>query len=371
MHVPEKTILTAGPSISQKEVDYVTDAVKYGWNFKAGEYNDRFERALASYVGTKHAVATSCGTGALHLSLKALGIGKGDEVIVPDMAFIAASNAVEFTGAKPVFADIDERTWCLDPDSFRKRITEKTKAVIPVWMYAAVPDMGRIMEVAQEKGILVVEDSCPALGATFNGKKAGSIGDAGTFSFQGAKTIVIGQGGAVTTNREDVAKKASYYNTFARDPSREFWHTDVGFKYQMSGIQAALGLAQLERAEELLAKKRQVFQWYNKRLSGVECLRLNAEQQGATYWMSSIVLGKSCPRTRQELRDFLKQNKIDTRPFFYPISMFPMYKPMEKENPVSYRVGLNGINLPSGVALSEEQVDYVCSKILEGLGVKG
>lgn len=365
-------ILTAGPSITEKEISYVMDAVKNGWNFHHSDYNKKFAETLARYTGSKYCVPMASGTGAMHIGVLACGVKKGDEVIVPDMGYISASNAVEYMGAKPVFADVDEENWCLYPESVEKNITKKTKAIMPVWMYGSVPRMGELMEIAEKHGLKVVEDACPGLGALYRGRMAGSIGDAGTFSFQGAKTFVMGEGGALITSDDKVCELALSYHHNCRDPKRQFWHTDIGFMYTISNLQCAIGLAQVERAEELTEKKRRVFGWYRKRLEGVEFLSLNHEDKDTRngYWMTSIVLNGKSPVKRDELRAKLLERKIDTRPFFYPISMFPMYRPLEKKNPVSYRVGLNGINLPSGVMLTEEQVDYVCSAVLEILGVK-
>lgn len=368
MEKPEKMILTAGPSITQKEIDYVNDAVRNGWNFHLDDYVVKFEKTLANYVGMKHCVAVTRGTHALHLSLVLFGIGPGDEVIMPDVTFVACSNTVEYTGAKPVFVDIDPKTWCIDVDSFKNAITSKTKVVMPVWMYGSAPEMEKIMEIAKKHNIKVIEDSCPALGTIYQGKSAGTWGDCGAFSFQGAKIATMGQGGAFVTDNTDYDTRSRSLYKHGRDFGREFWHDKVGFMYEPSNLQAALGLAQVERIEELVAKKRQIFKWYRDRLADIPCITMNYEQPNVRIncWMSSIVLQDNAPLKRDDLRKALKERNIDTRPFFYPLSMFPLYEgKVSVNNPVAYRVGLNGINLPSGVLLTEEIVDYVASNVRE------
>lgn len=368
MEKPEKMILTAGPSITQKEIDYVNNAVRNGWNFHLDDYVVNFEKTLANYVGMQHCVAVTRGTHALHLALVLFGIGPGDEVIIPDVTFVACSNTVEYTGAKPVFVDIDPKTWCIDVDSFKNAITSKTKVVMPVWMYGCAPEMEKIMEIAKKHNIKVIEDSCPALGTMYHGKSAGVWGDCGAFSFQGAKIATMGQGGALVTDNTDYDTRSRSLYKHGRDFGREFWHDKVGFMYEPSNLQAALGLAQVERIEELVAKKRQIFEWYRDRLVDIPYITMNYEQPNVRIncWMSSLVLQENAPLKRDDLRKALKERNIDTRPFFYPLSMFPLYeKKVSVNNPVAYRVGLNGINLPSGVLLTEEIVDYVASNVRE------
>ncbi len=370
IYKPSKTILTAGPSITKKEIQYVIDAVKNGWNFHFNDYIERFEKTMASYLGVKHAMATSSGTGALHLSLLAMDIKEGDEVILPEISAVASANVITYVGAKPVFVDIEADTWCMDPQSVKKAITKKTKAVMPVHLYGHPANMGEINSIAKEHDLYVLEDACPSLGATFKGKKTGNLGDMAAFSFQGAKVAVIGEGGMLVTNNSKLFEKASYIADLGRDRNRgAFWHTIVGYKYRMANIQASLGLAQLERIESLVEKKRKIFQWYHKRLGKIDGISMNVEKDWAknTYWMSSIVLEKKLGITRDELMVKLKERMIDTRPFFFPFSMLPMYK-TKSDNPVSYDKGLNGINLPSGVMLTEKEVGYVASQIIDLLG---
>ncbi|MBI2454402.1 MAG: DegT/DnrJ/EryC1/StrS family aminotransferase [Parcubacteria group bacterium] len=369
MDRPDRMILTAGPSITKLEEGYVLDAVRHGWNWHWSDYLERFEKKLAEYLGVKHVLPVSHGTGALHLAMLALNIGPGDEVIIPDTTYIACANVVKYVGATPVFADVDRATWCLDPDSVERNITRRTRAILPVWMYGNAPDMDGIMEIAQRHGLFVVEDSCPALGTIYKGKKAGAIGDIGVFSFQGAKIAVMGEGGAFITNSDEFYERAQLLCKGGMDPSRQFWVKDVGYMYKLSNLQAALALAQIERIEELVARKRQIFGWYQEQLSGISAISINREPHGvrSNMWMSSVVLAEDVPASRDWFRTELKNRLIDTRPFFFPITMFPIYSNPRASglNPNSYFVGLQGVNLPSGVERTKEEIDYIGRQIRE------
>lgn len=371
MYKPNKIILTAGPSISAKEIAYVSDAVKNGWNFHFNDYVEKFEKKMASYVGVKYAMATSSGTGALHLSLLAMGIKEGDEIIIPEISAVASANVITYVGAKPVFVDIDKDSWCIDPKSFKKAITKKTRAVIPVDLYGHPYNADEINRIAKEHNLFILEDACPSLGATYKGRKTGSLGDIAAYSFQGAKVAVAGEGGMLVTNNGTLFEKASYIADLGRDRKKgAFWHTIIGYKYRLPNVAAALGLAQVERIEFLVERKRKIFNWYKERLGDIDGLAMNTEKKWAknTYWMSSIVLKKKFTLSRDKLMAKLKEHMIDTRPFFYPFSMLPVYK-QATDNKVAYQVGLNGINLPSGVTLTEEQVDYTCQKVKKFLRI--
>ena len=369
MYKPDKIILTAGPSISQREVKYVTDAVKNGWNSNFDAYSKKFETAFARYIGVKYAWTTSSGTGALHSALMALDVGKGDEVIVPEITFVASANVVRYVGAKPVFADIQKDTWCLDPKKLERHITKRTKGIMPVHMYGHPVDMDPVNKIAKKHGLFVLEDACPSVGAEYKGKKTGNLSDVAAFSFQGAKIMVTGEGGMLVTNSSDIYEKAKYWGNNAKDSHRMFWHTDIGYMYRMSNLLAALGLGQLERVDEFVDKKRQIFHWYQKRLGNIKGLLLNTEKKWAKniYWMSSIVLDRDFGITREKVMIRLKERLVDTRPFFYPMSMFPMYKSRSINNPIAYHIGPNGINLPSGVNLTENQVDYISEQVKDVL----
>lgn len=362
-----KFIPVSEPTIGEKEIEYVLQAVKSGWVSSLGEFITRFEQEFAAYIGTKYALTTSNGTTALHLALVSLGIKEGDEVIVPDLTFIATANAVAYTGAKPVFADIDPETWCIDPEDVRKKITNKTKAIIPVHLYGHPADMDRIVEIANEYGLYIIEDCAEAHGAEYKGKKVGSIGTCGVFSFYGNKIITTGEGGIITTNDEKLYEKAKYLRDHAMSKEKRYWHTEIGYNYRMTNIQAALGLAQLERIDEIIEKKRKIFEWYKERLGGIEGIRLNPEKEWAknVFWMVCFVNENFDELKRDEFIKKLKEKGIDTRPFFYPCSIMPMYKVDGFINPVSYEIYKKGINLPSSYSLTAEDVDYTCRKILE------
>jgi perosamine synthetase len=369
MYKPDKMILTAGPSISQKEIKYVLDAVNNGWNFHYRDYVTKFEKAFAEYVGTKYAWATSSGTGALHVSLLALDIKKGDEVIIPEITFVASANVVRYLGATPVFVDVERDTWCLDPKAIEKKITKKTKAIMPVHIYGHPTDMDPVNKIAKKYGLKVIEDACPSVGATYKGKKTGNLSDIAAFSFQGAKILATGEGGMVVTNDPNLYEKARYWGDHAKENGKVFWHNNVGYMYRMANLLGALGLGQLERIETFVNKKRKIFAWYKKRLGDIEGLSMNVEKEWAKniFWMSSIVLDRDFGISREQLMVKLKEKKIDTRQIFYPLSMFPMWK--EQNTPNAHHIGQNGINLPSGVNLTEEQVDYIAQTVRKLLKV--
>jgi perosamine synthetase len=362
--VADSLILTAGPSVGGKEAWYTLDAARTGWNNKWGDYIHGFEQAFAEYVGVRYALSTSSCTGALHLALLALGIGPGDEVIVPDITWVATANAIVYVGATPIFADIEAGSWCLDPDSFESLITPRTKAVMPVHLYGHPARMDRIMEIAREHHLHVLEDAAPAIGAECLGQKTGTFGDFAAFSFQGAKLLVTGEGGMLVTNDEDLYRKAHAIWDQGRRPGT-FWIEQTGYKYKMSNVQAALGLAQIQRVDELIEAKRRIFEWYAEGLAGVPGIRLNHESEWARsiYWMTSIYLDPSLPISRDELRSRLRNRNVDTRPVFPAISQYPVWPLVQPPQPVAKNIGEHAINLPSGVCLKRPQVDYVCQSI--------
>jgi perosamine synthetase len=365
-------IPVAGPWITEKEISYVTDAVTNAWYGNANVYHDRFERAFAEYLGVSYAVALPSCTSAIHLSLLALNVGPGDEVIVPDATWIASAAPIAYVGATTVFADIDEETWCLSPSSLASCITEKTKAVIPVDLYGNMPDMDAVLKVARSRGVAVIEDAAEAAGAEYKGKKAGSFGDTGVFSFHGSKTLTTGEGGMLVTDSEDLYRRVLFLRDHGRKPGdKMFWNREVAYKYKMSSMQAALGLAQLERLDELMARKREIFRWYKERLSGVDGLTLNPESQWAKngYWMVTVVLDERFGIEKDYLMREMDARDIDCRPFFHPLSSIPAYEHTQQarhareRNHVSYKICPYGINLPSSLKITEEQVDRVCETL--------
>jgi perosamine synthetase len=365
---PRRTVPIAGPSITEKEVAYIAEAARDGWHENYLKYIKLFEERFAAHSQRKFALATSSGTGALHLAYLALGVGEGDEVIVPNVTWIASIDPAVHMGAVPVFADIERDTWCIDPDDIERRITEKTKAILVVHLYGHMADMDRILAIAERHGVAVLEDAAQAVGATYKGKPAGSFGDISAVSFTGTKTMVTGEGGMVLTDDENLYRSAALYNDHCQDPEKRFWNLDLGYKYKMSNIEAACGLAQLERLDELVAKKRQIFSWYERRLSEYPQIQLNCERLGTTngYWMSTIIVDSALGVEKAALMERLGEHGIQTRPFFYLLSELPPFA-QETDTPVAQDIAPRGINLPSAHDLTEDDVDYVCSALVSVL----
>lgn len=368
-------ILVSGPSITQKEIDYVTDAVTNAWYANANLYHDRFEKAFAEYIGVRYAVTLPSCTSAIHLSLLAMGVTAGDEVVVPDATWIASAAPINYVGATPVFADMDRQTWCMSAETLAAAVTPRTKAVIAVDLYGNMPNLPALMDVARAHGLLVIEDAAEAAGAEYAGGKAGSFGHTGVFSFHGSKTLTTGEGGMLVTDDEDIYRRVLFLRDHGRKPGdKQFWNTEVAYKYKMSSMQAALGLAQLERIDELIARKREIFEWYRRELEEIEEITLNHELPGAKngYWMVTAVLDSNYGIEKDALQQQLSAEGIDCRPFFHPLSSIPAYAslPQAEEararNRVSYEICPYGINLPSGLNLTTEHVKYVCDK-LKGL----
>lgn len=369
-------IPVSGPSITAKEIAYVTDAVTNAWYGDANVWHARFEKAFAEYVGVRHAIALPHCTAAIHLSLLALQVGPGDEVIVPDCTWIASAAPVTYVGATTVFADIDPKTWCLDAKSFEACITPRTKAVIPVDLYGNMPDWEAIRDVAARHSIAIIEDAAEAIGSEFKGGRAGSFGTTGVFSFHGSKTLTTGEGGMLVTDRDDLRARVLFLRDHGRPPGdRHFHNTEVAYKYKMSSMQAALGTAQLERVEELVARKREIFAWYAEELSGTGGLTLNHEAPGTknTYWMVTAVLDERSGLVKERLMELLGAEGIDCRPFFHPLSSLPAYAQTpqaalaRRRNLVSYRLSPYAINLPSALNLARSQVQQVCSVVKAAL----
>jgi perosamine synthetase len=365
-------IPVSGPWITQKEIDYVADAAANAWYANANVYNARFEKAFAEYLGVSFAISLPSCTSALHLSLAALGVGPGDEVIVPDATWIASVAPVRYVGATPVFADMDAKTWCLSVESAEECVTARTRAILPVDLYGNMPDMDGLRDVARRHGLAVIEDAAEAIGSEYKGRKAGSFGDTGAFSFHGSKTVTTGEGGMLVTDREDHYKRALVLRDHGRQPGdKMFFNTEVAYKYKMSAFQAALGLAQIERVEELIARKREIFAWYQQGLAGVEGVTLNSEPEAVknTYWMVTAVLDRRFGLRKERLMELMSERGIDCRPFFHPLSSIPAFagdKQAElarRRNTISYEISPYGINLPSGLNLTPEKVKRICGAL--------
>jgi perosamine synthetase len=361
--MPAKSIPVAAPVLEGNEEHYVLDCLRSSWISSKGKYIDRFEQAFAEYCQVRHAISCCNGTVALHVALLALGVGPGDEVIVPTLSYVATANAVSYCGAVPVLADVCPRTWNLDPEQIAARITPRTRGIVVVHLYGLPADMQAIRAVADRHGLFVLEDAAEAHGAEYQGQRVGGIGDAGTFSFYGNKIITTGEGGMVVTNDDALARKVRLLKGQGVDPQRTYWHPVIGYNYRMTNIAAAIGLAQLERIDELLARRLDVAAWYKDLLHGVRCLEIQQELPGArhVWWMFSVVLPAALAPQRDGLREHLQRLGIETRPVFYPMHVLPPYA--QAMTPSAYpnadRIAEGGINLPTWPGMSREDVRFV------------
>jgi perosamine synthetase len=351
------------PTISQKEIDYVLDAVQSGWVSSLGKYIDIFEQNFADYCGTKYAVSTSNGTNALHLALESFGIGPGDEVIIPDLTFIATANAVKYTGANVITVDIEEDSLCINVDEVKKAITEKTKAIIPVHLYGHPASMIELNKIAEDHNLIVIEDAAEAHGAEINSIKVGSFGNAGIFSFYGNKVLTTGEGGMVTTNDKYIYERLKFLRDHAMHSDKRYWHEEIGFNYRMTNLQAALGAAQLERIDEILDKKKKIFEWYEEYLYKVKKIKLNSQRKGYknVFWVVCVEIKGLDQEKRDSLIDALKFVGIDSRPFFYPVSEMPMYQ--FNDTKITHLASKTGLNLPSFFDITKEEVVYICENL--------
>jgi len=357
----------AEPLLGKAELDNVMEAMKSGWISSKGKFILEFEEAFANYCGVRYGIATSNGTTALHLAMVALGIGEGDEVIVPTMTFIATANAVTYTGAKPVFVDCNPEYWCMDPNKIEEKINPRTKAIIPVHLYGHPCDMNLINSIAQTHKLWVVEDAAEAHGAEYNGKRVGAFSDIACFSFYGNKIITTGEGGMCLTNNENLASRMRIFRDHGKNPNKTYWHDVVGFNYRMTNLQAAVGVAQLEKINILIGKKRQMAKWYSEALKNLQEARhltLPLEMPWAknVYWMYSILLSSESSITRDEFTAKLGERGIETRPLFYPLHTMPPYR-NNGSFPVSEDISQRGLNLPSGCNLRKSQISEICSQI--------
>lgn len=362
----DAVILTAGPLIGVREAAFVLDATRYGWNSRHSEYLNAFQEEFAGFVGAEFALATSSCTGALHLALLALGIGPGDEVIVPETTWVATGSAVMYVGAKPIFADVDPATWTITPDTIRSVMTDRTKAVIPVHLYGYAAEMPEIMNLARAHDLFVVEDAAPAIGAMIAEKPVGTFGDFGAFSFQGAKMLVTGEGGMLVTDQQHLRDRAWKQQDHGRKPGT-FWIEELGRKYKMSNTTAALGLAQLRSAQNQIDKKRRINAWYREFLSSTPGISFQEEVPGSLSicWMTSIAIDPDAA-DRASVVTELASKGIDSRPVFPAISQYPIWsRAPEPPQAAAAWIGRTAINLPSGVGLSRASVERVAEAIHE------
>ena len=358
----------AEPCIGEEELRNVIEAVKSGWISSKGKFIEEFERVFAGYCGVKYGVTTANGTVALHLALKALEIKKGDEVIVPTLTFVATANAVKYCNAKPVFVDSHPEYWCVDPEKIEEKINKNTKAIIPVHLYGHPCDMDWIRDIAEDRGLYVIEDCAEAHGAEYKGKKVGSFGDIACFSFYGNKIITTGEGGMCITNNEELAEKMLILRDHGMSKERKYWHEVVGFNYRMTNLQAAIGVAQLKKLDTFVKTKRQIAKWYSEELKELEekgLIKLHPEMNWAkcVYWMYSVLVEDKARFSRDELMKMLEKHGIETRPFFFPMHKLPMYNNNNEKVPVAEELARKGLNLPSSVNLTLDNISYICNTI--------
>lgn len=350
------------PDLGGNEKKYVNECLDTSWISSRGRFVNEFESQFTQRIGVEHAASVSNGTVALHLALMALGIGPGDEVIVPTLTYIASANAVAYTGATPVFVDSLRDTWQIDPEDVRRHITPRTRAIMPVHLYGQACDMDVLVAIAREHRLFIVEDCAEAFGTLYKGRHVGTFGDISTFSFFGNKTITTGEGGMVVTNDKTLIERARHLKGQGLAAHREYWHDVVGYNYRMTNIQAAIGLAQLERADEFISKKRVLAERYRSELRDlpVEC-HAEAADTVHSYWMFSILVEHA--DQRDALRQHLRQEGIETRPLFYPMHTMPMYAKNYRKHQVAEDLAWRGINLPSWPGMSGQQIDRVCDEI--------
>lgn len=362
------------PSITEKEVAYATDAARNGWGEHCYDYIERFEELFKRHLGVKYAISTSSCTGALHMGLASLDIGPGDEVILADTNWIATAAPITYLGANPVFVDILPDTWCIDPQRVREAITPKTKAIIAVHLYGNLCEMDELMAIGEQYGIPVIEDAAEAIGSVYHGMRAGSMGKFGAFSFHGTKTITTGEGGMFVTNDLDLYTRVRTLNNHGRASGQEkqFWAEVVGFKYRISNMQAALGCGQMERAEELIARKREILHFYRTRLCTIPGIRMNPEHNGTVNgaWMPTVVFDSDTGITRDKLQSAFSAENIDARVFFWALSSLPMFE-SEPNNIRALSIPERSINLPSYHDMTTDDLNRVCDVVIKLLASKG
>lgn len=363
-----KRVLYTKPSITALEVTYATDAAANGWGERCYEYIDRFEKAFRDHLGVSHAIATSSCTGALHLGMAALDIGPGDEVILADTNWVASVAPIVHLGATPVFVDVLADSWCLDPDRVEQAITPRTKAILAVHIYGNLCDMDRLLEIGRRHGIAVIEDAAEAIGSVYHGKRAGSMGAFGTFSFHGTKTVTTGEGGMFVTNDTALFDRVLTLSNHgrARTQTRQFWPDMVGYKYKMSNVQAAIGCAQMERVEELIARKRAIFHRYQQGVAQLTGVSLNPEPAGVVngFWMPTAVFDEQTGITREQMQSAFASANIDARVFFWPLSSTPPFLAQAgTRTELAHNLAARAINLPAYHDITDEEQDRVLGVI--------
>jgi len=358
------------PSLSGNEEKYIQDVIRSTWIGGSGAYIERFEREWAEICGVNESVSTFNGTVALHLALLAMGAGHGDEVIVPAMTYVATANAVRYTGAEPVFIDIDPNTWCMDPMKIEDSITRRTKGIMPVHLHGHPADMDPIIKIAGLYKLWIVCDAAQAHMATYKGRQVGSLGDIETFSFHVGKIFTCGEGGAITLNDSRLAKWLRMVRSHGMDPERRFFHPMTAFNYRMTNMQASVLCAQIERRDNILEQRRNIFKRYENNLNGVDGISFQpiAEWISPCPWVFSIIINeKECGFSRDQLITELSDKGIESRPFYFPLHKLPQYRELSVRRgdlcPEAERLSQVGIFLPSSTDLTENDLDYVCEAV--------
>lgn len=356
------------PAFQGNETNYVLDCLKDGWISANGKYSAKLEKDFASYCDAKYGILVNSGTAALHLSVASLEIKEGDEVIIPDFTMMACPLAVIYTGATPVFVDADPVTWCIDVNKIEEKITTKTKAIMVVHIYGHPCDMDAIKKIAKKHDLKIIEDCAEAHGALYKGQKAGSFGEISAFSFYANKIITTGEGGIVVTSDKDLAERARWMANFCFDKERRYIHQEIGFKYMMTNLQAAIGLAQLEHIEDTIRKKRELSYKYNELLENILGIKTPYESKDVrnVYWMYSILIKDEFGVSRDKVKELLKEKGVDTRFFFTGMHKQPPLQKFVKINdkfPVSEMLEKQGLYLPCSINLTDEQLKYVASTL--------
>lgn len=358
------------PSLSGNERKYVNECLDSTWISSKGKFIQLFEESFRNYVGTGYGASVSNGTVAIHLALLALGIGAGDEVIVPTFTYIASVNTISYVGASPVFVDSRRDSWQIDPDDVRRKITPKTRAIMVVHLYGHPADMDAIMAIAREHDLFVIEDCAEAFGARIAGRHVGTFGDIATFSFFGNKTVTTGEGGMVLTDDPTLHERAVHFKGQGLARHRTYWHDVIGYNYRMTNIAAAIGFAQMERADALVARKLKVAQTYNKLIAPlpVESHRQIGAEFLHSYWMYSVLVPEG---TRDDVMADLSSVGIETRPTFYPVHTMPPYAARYSRHEVAEELGRRGINLPSWPDLQGERIEHIVRSLGQSLRNRG
>jgi perosamine synthetase len=352
------------PSITDLEKQYVNECLDSSWVSSKGKYTELFEKSFSKKTNIDYSTSVCNGTVALHLALLSLGIGPGDEVIVPTFTYIASVNAIVYCGATPIFVDSIQQSWQVDPQDVIKKITSKTKAIMVVHLYGQSCEMDEICKISRDNNLFLIEDCAEAFGTYYKGNHVGSFGDISTYSFFGNKTITAGEGGMIVTNNETLYRRCVHLKGQGLAEHRQYWHDVIGYNYRMTNIACAIGQAQLERSDELISKKRKIAEYYHKAFDGTH-IQTHKEQPNTihSYWMNSIILDCNMEQ-RDKFRDYLATKGIDTRPLFYPVHTMPMYSHKYQSHRIAENISRRGFNLPSYPDLNQDELNYISETIL-------